>query len=192
MNTNKDFPFMFQRTITTSDDIDNLPNGIYGVNSSFGASVNGVNYGVLSSFGNTSSSSGFRYQTLYNTASSQTGFYFRTKSDKGWNAWRTSDNFGYNTLAELSEGVASIFTSNKLWKIATYNQNGVDLNELSEDCMVYFTNGSNAPSGHTSGCCLQFTYGSAYKIQFYITNSFCYIRTYTSAGGWLAWTKIVG
>lgn len=178
MNTNKAFPFMFQRTITTSDDIDNLPNGIYGVNASFGASVNGVNYGVLSSFGNTSSSSGFRYQTLYNTASSQTGFYFRTKSDKGWNAWRTSDNFGYNTLAELSEGIS---------KLGTFEErnNDIDLNELTPNKWYLIgTANANKPEGTMSELAFvktEYVGGIAtpYYIQTYIgwTDDSRFIRT---------------
>jgi len=88
--------------------------------------------------------------------------------------------------------VAGIFTSGRLWKIVTYNQDGLDLNELAGSCMVYFVNGSNAPNNNTSGCCLQFAYGSSYKIQFYPTSSNCYIRTYSSGGGWSAWTEIAG
>lgn len=85
--------------------------------------------------------------------------------------------------------VAVQLTATKNWEVNTYNANGLDLNELTGSGIVYFVNGTNTPASKTTGCCLYFSYGSAYKIQFFINDGMLYVRSFSST--WTAWTKLI-
>jgi hypothetical protein len=106
MNTNKLFPFMGRGYLkgSANDLYGKNKAGIYTVSyynePNFSDLPEGVSYGTLSVLADTN------FSTQILSSVTNTSYYIRYRSDTAWGAWQRIDNFGYNSLAELSSGVA--------------------------------------------------------------------------------------
>ena len=97
---------MFAPKDTTVDANEVLTFGLY---MNLGGKVTNVpsNYGMLVSFA-LDYGKNLSMQHFYGIDGS---FYTRTYANNAWASWNRSDNFGYNSLAELSSGVAELIPS---------------------------------------------------------------------------------
>jgi hypothetical protein len=108
----------------------------------------------------------------------------------GWNAWQRIDNFGYNSLAELSAGVAGQMGIDSTWLCAK-NWESQDADHINVS--GYYLNMNtmtNVPSDY--GTLISFVPSSAHFVQFYSVASDTprlYYRTKTS-NVWSNWGQL--
>lgn len=105
-------PLGYQPRLTAADDLNNVKSGMYYT----GGTENPKNCpdvynNCIIQYNN--SFSGGRSQILFSTDARQT--FVRTFNSVEWAPWTRIDNFGYNSLAELSSGVAEQMMTNSLF-----------------------------------------------------------------------------
>lgn len=143
-------PIGYRRLLTSVDDLNNIGDGIFytsGVDDPAN-SPRGMYNNVIVQYSNPSA--GHRFQTLY--SSNGQVCMFRRFDTLGWTDWSRLDNFGYNTLAELSSGVAE---QNRLYigegcAVRTELKNDFDTSVFpaANGCRVRFDNNNPTGNGH--------------------------------------------
>lgn len=106
-------PLAYHPRLKMGDDLNNVKSGMYYT----GGMENPKNCPAV--YNNciiqyNNSFSGGRSQILFSTDARQT--FVRTFNSVEWAPWTRIDNFGYNTLAELSSGVAEQMGAPMMWK----------------------------------------------------------------------------
>ena len=146
MLTNGLYPFMERNTILDDTDLDSLKvSGVYNMRNIPEDNPCPVKYGnmvIYKSWGQTS-------QTVFDYKNGSV--YSRANwNDEGWSVWKRLDNFGYNTINELSTGVAGLIGFSQTLRFVGDITTG-NANELGSGIYFYDVNiGSltNNPGGN--------------------------------------------
>ena len=100
---------------------------------------------------------GYIHQTFHSLNVRET--YIRSYNKNSWSAWQRIDNFGYNSLADLSAGVAGLMIENNLYPYMyrgiVGQTSSVDFNTLKGNGSYLFINADsgnkNFPTGANGG-----------------------------------------
>ena len=126
----------------------------------------------------------------YSSLIKQTTFC-RFKVDKDWTSWKRLDNFGYNTIEELSTGVAALLSSGGLFPFM-YRGNINDSNTKTSSGM-YRGNANNVNTPLNYGVLVVFA-AIDFIQQLFLTSGndqHVYLRNSTSSGvNWTDWISI--
>lgn len=117
------------------------------------------------------------------------GYYTRAWNATAWTPWNRIDNFGYNTLAELSSGVAGLIGFNNTLRYVSDTLS--NCNDAQPQTIHSVFQATNRPTSMTTH--LLITLGnSSMKLQYASDNTKnVYYRTMYE-GKWKEWTLICG
>lgn len=135
--------------------------------------------------------SGYKIQTRSND--NGTVLEYRTKNGFSWSAWSRIDNFGYNSLAELSAGVEGNIKGRGFF-LAFKGGLGAndDLNDLTDNGVYYnLNNVGNSPIGANYAFFVNISNMEGRNVQFIFDyQTFTIYMRGRGASGWTTWRSV--
>ena len=133
METDNESRRIFQGMVVEGDytgDVNDLPYGVLVYANSSAANLPVATVGYVFTTG---AANGYRMQ-IYQTGTTEKAIYQRIYIYNEWKPWQRIDNFGYNSLAELSAGVAGQRVYNHTsGNIEDINLKGISLFHFDKD-----------------------------------------------------------